>query len=455
MKISLVAPPLYGVDMPPLGVAYIAGQLIANGHEVSVFCFNSQLYVENKDKQFLWDWESSGYWTSLEKISINFNVPDLLEKWTAQVLERNPKIIGLSVNSHSRVLANLLAETFKKKSRDVCVVFGGPWCAEVMEVGELNNNVDVYVRGEGEEIISKIAEIIERGEPLKEASIAGTLIYTGSGFKDNGWDSRPLDIDSIPLPALNLFDFKRYTNKEEIPIIFSRGCNYSCAFCTDAPMWGRHRMRSADNILEEMVKHSGLFGRRRFKCNDLMVNGDLVRLERLADKIISGGKSFEWGGMARARAEMSQEFLCKIKKAGAIYFTYGIESGASRVLAHMGKPLKKHISQTLERTHNAKIGVNTLWMVGYPVERWSDIIETMMFLFKNRRYIDEFVSVSCCYIPHKSRLGSQQAVLGIRYNNKLEWYIRGKNYQWIRNTRRKVLLAFAKTIGLYKNGIPQ
>jgi len=453
MNVALVFPPLYGVDMPPLGIAYIASQLMNDGYKVSVFCFNSQLYVESKDKQFLWDWENSDHWASLEKINRNFNVSDLVEKWTETVLECDPKIIGLSVNSHSRILANLLADVLKKKAKDACIVFGGPLCTEIIESGELNNNVDVYVRGEGEKIISRIAKIIERGESIMDLALEGTLVNTGTGFKDNGWDANPLDVDSILSPALKLFDLERYTNKLEIPIIFSRGCNYSCAFCTDAPMWGRYRMRSADNILEEMIKHGELFGRRRFKCNDLMINGDLEKLGQLTDKIIASKNNFEWGGMARARIEMSQEFLCKIKKAGGIYFTYGIESGAARVLAHMGKPLKKHISQALRRTHDSGIRVNTLWMVGYPAERWSDVIETMIFLFNNREYIDEFVSVSSCYIPHKSRLWREQGSLNIRYNNNSEWYIRGKNSPRIREIRRGMLFGLAKILGVYKGGI--
>jgi len=453
MNIALVFPPLYGVDMPPLGIAYIAGQLLSDGHKVSVFCFNSQLYTEDKNKQFLWDWENSGQWTSLEKINKNFNARDLAERWAEAVLERSPKVIGLSVNSHSRVLADLLADTLRKKAKDACIVFGGPFCAEIAESEDLNNNVDVYVRGEGEKIISRIAGIIEHGGSIRDSAIEGTLLNTGSGFKDNGWDMNPLNIDDIALPALQLFDFERYKNKVEIPIIFSRGCNYSCAFCTDAPMWGRYRMRSAGNIIGEIIKHSKLFGRRRFKCNDLMVNGDLERLGQLADKMIAGRNNFEWGGMARARIEMSQEFLNKIKKAGGIYFTYGIESGASRVLAHMGKPLKRHISQALRRTHDSGIRVNTLWMAGYPIERWSDIIETMFFLFNNRKYIDEFVSVSSCYIPHKSRLWREQGSLNIRYNKNSEWYIKGKNTPKIREIRRGMLLGLAKISGIYKGGI--
>jgi radical SAM superfamily enzyme YgiQ (UPF0313 family) len=152
---------------------------------------------------------------------------------------------------------------------------------------------------------------------------------------------------------------------------------------------------------------------------------------------------------------MSQELLYKINKAGAIYFTYGIESGAARVLKHMGKPIKKHISQALERTHRAGIRVNTLWMVGYPVESWGDIIETMLFLLRNRKNIDEFVSISCCYIPHKSRLWKEQESLGICYTKDSQWYIRGENTLWVRSLRKKMLLVLAKALGVYKGGIPQ
>lgn len=453
MKVALVFPPLYGVDMPPLGIGYIAAKLIEDGYDVKVFCLNSQLYQEEKDKRFLWDWERSGEWCAVERIDKHFNVRELMEKWTRMILEINPKVIGLSVNSHSRVLANLLADKLKEKREDLYIIFGGPWCAELTKEGELNRNVDVYVRGEGEAIVSKIVKKIANNESIRNLNIKGTIVHTGDRFRDNGWNREPLDINRISFPALNLFDFDNYTNKDEIPIIFSRGCNYYCKFCTDKPMWGNYRVRKADNIIEEMHRHSEIFGRKRFKCNDLLINGDLNGLNELAEGIIKNKLDFEWGGMARARAEMTQEMFNKLREAGCIYLTYGIESGASKVLSHMGKPSKKYISQAFKMTRQAKIRVNTLWMVGYPVERWTDILETMLFLFINRKYIDEFVSVSSCYIPKQSWLWKQQRLLKIEYNDKSQWYIDKINTPFIRELRRRILLSFAKILGLYKGGI--
>lgn len=453
MNIALVFPPLYGVDMPPLGLAYIAAQLINHGHEVKVFCFNSQLYNEENNKKPLWDWDKTSEWATLDKINSHFDVKVLIEKWAQDVLNTNPRIVGISINNCSRILANLLADKIREKSPDVCIVFGGPWCTEVMENSQLNKNVDIYVRGEGEGIVAAIARRIAENESVRNFDIKGTIINTGFGFKDNGWDSEPLDINSIPSPALDLFDFRNYTNKDEIPIIFSRGCNYNCKFCTDKPIWGNYRMRKADNIVDEMIKHSEMFKRKRFKCNDLMVNGDLNGLNDLCASIIRNSLDFEWGSMARARPDMTQEMFEELRQAGCIYLTYGIESGASKVLAHMGKPTKKTISQALSMTHAAEIKVNTLWMTGYPVEGWSDIVETMLFLLFNKNNIDEFVSVSSCYIPKKSWLGKQLAALKIEYNDKSEWYIRNINTPYIRELRRKGLMFFAKLLGLYRGGI--
>jgi len=453
MKIALVFPPLYGVDMPPLGLAYIAAKLSQDGHEVKVFCFNSRLYQENKEKRFLWDWDQSGQWENLEKINSHFDVSKLLEAWVREIVKFDPRIAGFSVNSHSRILANLLASGLKEKNPSLSIIFGGPWCAELTKEDALNSDIDVYVRGEGEEIISKIAKSAAADRSLKELNIEGTVVNTGEGFRDNGWNKDPLDINKVPFPALNLFDLDNYNNKEEIPIIFSRGCNYHCKFCTDKPMWGRHRMRSAENIVAEMIDHSAKFKRKRFKCNDLMVNGDLNGLNELADKIIQERLDFGWGGMARANQEMTPALLNKLKRSGCVYFTYGVESGSSSVLSHMGKPSKKCISRSLKMTHQAKIKVNTLWMVGYPKERCLDTLETMLFLLINRKNIDEFVSVSRCYIPKQSWLWNQKEALGINFNQQSDWYIGDTNTPSKREARRKRLLAFAKMLGIYRGGI--
>lgn len=446
-------PPLYGVDMPPLGIAYVAARLMQDGHDVRVFCLNSELFHNNPGKRHLWDWDSSEEWRSLKKISVHFDLQALLREWTARILGFAPAMVGFSVNSHSLPLAEALAGSIRAAGRDILLLFGGPMCSEGDFSAGRHPPVDVYVRGEGEETVSAIAAAAGSGADLRVLRLPGTVVNTGSGLQDNGPAVRINDIDSIPFPALELFDLERYTNKEEIPIIFSRGCDFACRFCTDKPMWGKYRMRSPESIFAEMEQRYSFCGRKKFKCNDLMVNGSPGGLDRLSAIIGASGRGFSWGGMARASEKMTPRQTAGWKAGGCSYLTYGVESGSQAVLSDMGKPSRKALSVSFSAAHNAGIKVNTLWMVGYPSERWRDFFQTMLFLVRQRRNIDEFVSVSCCYIPRLSWLGRHSRELGIEYDGSGNWYNKKGNNAGVRRMRRKLLLIYARAIGIYRGGI--
>ncbi len=453
MRIALVMPPLYGVDMPPLGIAYVAGRLMRDGHEVRVFCLNSELFHHNPDKRYLWDWDSSDEWRSLERVGAHFDLPALLREWTGRISAFAPGMVGFSVNSHSLPLAGALAGSIRAAVKGVPLIFGGPMCSESDISKETRPCADIYVRGEGEETVSAIAAAAGSGADLRALTLPGTVVDTGSGLRDNGPAVRIGDIDSIPIPALELFDLERYTNKEEIPILFSRGCDFSCRFCTDKPMWGNYRVRTPESIFAEMKKRYASCGRKKFKCNDLMVNGSPAALDRLSSMIASSGSGFSWGGMARASEKMTARQAAGWKAGGCGYLTYGVESGSQAVLSDMGKPSRRALSVSFSAAHKAGIKVNTLWMVGYPSERWRDFFRTMSFLLLQRGNIDEFVSVSCCYIPRLSWLGRHSRELGIDYDPGGNWYNRKGNNAGLRRLRRKLLLIYARLIGIYRGGI--
>ena len=451
MKVALVFSPLYGVDLPPLGLAYVASKLIEDGHQVKVFCLNSSLYRKSQDKKMLWDWSNSQSWLSYSGIKHNFEIDDISDNWVSEILEFDPQAVGFSVNTYSIVLSDLLANKIKGRRRDIFIIFGGPFCSE-LRPELMNRNVDIYVKGEGEITASMIVHRLEAKEPSDK--IKGIVINKNGKFEDTGSNDSFATISSLPFPELGLFGFDNYDNKRDIPILFSRGCKYYCRFCFDRPIWGNYRMRKAENIVEEIKKHKQLFQRDSFKCNDLLVNGDLKELERLADLIINEKLAISWGGMARARADMTEEFLAKLKKSGCAYLTFGVESGSNKILKLMGKPSAKETAIAIKKTHDSGIKVNTLWMVGHPGESFLDLIKTVIFLFRNRKAIDEFVNVSICYIPRHSLLDLQSKELGIRYDQFGNWAIE-KNGNTIksRKTRAIVLKFFAKAFKLYTGGI--
>ncbi len=451
MKIALIFPPLYGVDIPPLGLAYVASKLIEDGHQVKVFCLNSRLYRENPDKKNLWDWSNSQSWMTYEGIRRNFDIEGLTDRWASEIMEFSPGFVGFSVNTHSAALSNLLTDKIKNRSRRIPVIFGGPFCSE-LRPDLMNSNVDIYVKGEGEILASLIARRLQDGKSVE--GIRWLVVNRGGKFEDSGENSGFAPISALPFPDFSLFGFDNYDNKRDIPILFSRGCRYYCRFCFDRPTWGIYRMRKAENIVEEMKRHKELFRRDSFKCNDLLVNGDLGELERLADLIIKEGLDISWGGMARARGDMTDRLLVKMRKSGCSYLTFGVESGSDKILRFMGKPRASETAIALKRTHNAGIKVNTLWMVGHPGESLLDVVKTIFFLFMNRRYIDEFVNVSMCYIPRHSLLDMQSGELGVKYDQSGDWSIeKSGNTLKSRKARAVMLKFFAKALGLYTGGI--
>ena len=61
------------------------------------------------------------------------------------------------------------------------------------------------------------------------------------------------DLDRLPFPAFELFDSTAYMDKK-IPILTSRGCPYSCIYCSVSLTMGRRfRFRSPENVIDEIL----------------------------------------------------------------------------------------------------------------------------------------------------------------------------------------------------------
>jgi len=246
---------------------------------------------------------------------------------------------------------------------EVCTVVGGYKATEEVEVlFDRCSNIDMIVRGEGEEIIKRIVT----GVPYKD--------IRGLSYRENGRvvhnEIHPLpDITRIPFPDRSLRrhdycvvrDGVRLSSHTFDTVLTTRGCPFECKFCTCSlnPLGQKRNYteRPVESVIEELK----------------MVTADVVllsddnfftnpkRSEKLCDLIIENKikKTF----IAQSRIDVARHpgVLDKAEKAGFKALLIGIESPHDRIL----KQLQKGITQQQVRDAFAVLTQYDIFLHGY------------------------------------------------------------------------------------------
>ena len=246
---------------------------------------------------------------------------------------------------------------------EVCTVVGGYKATEDVEyLFDRCPNIDMVVRGEGEEIIKQIVT----GVPY--TNIRGLSYRENGGVVHNEIHPLP-DITQIPFPdrSLRKYDYSlikhgvRLTSHRFDTILTTRGCPFKCKFCTFSlnPL-GQKRSyteRPLESVIEELKTVTAdvvLFSDDNFFTNP-------KRSEQLCDLIIKNRiqKIF----VVQARVDMARHprVLDKAEKAGFKIFLIGIESPHDRIL----KQLDKGITQQEIREAFAVLTQHNFYLHGY------------------------------------------------------------------------------------------
>lgn len=434
MKVSLVQCPAFGIDKPPLAIAYLVAFLRKQGHMVNVFDLNADLYykTEEENKKF-WEFQHVFQWLDNDYFSGENILSEVYFKnWAEQILATNPDVIGFSVQSSSLTASINLAKEIKNITSEKTIVFGGPLnlsysIEHAYYLLQLENDskvriVDIVALGEGEEILMDILERKEGKSSLE--GCLGTVARENGRIINNGL--RPLieNLDSITFPEFKDFPNK-YKFKNRLPILGSRGCVHRCVFCDDTLMWRRFRFRSAQNVVKEMKlrKREGV---EFLEFNDLLINGNLKQLSELSDLLIREKLNISWGGSATVDNRMDLKFLRKLKRAGCCYLNYGIESASPKVLREMSKSFTiEEAKKEIEDTYKAGISVCTNWIVGFPTETYEDFKEMLRFIKDNIRYLKNNIMVNSFILKGNSMLYHNQEKFGIVSDSRRNWYSLG------------------------------
>lgn len=326
--------------------------------------------------------EQSGFKAAL----LDATIEELNYKQSRQrLIDFKPDIVGLSITTpglvHDAKAIGLVKECLPLAK----IVVGGPHpSADPKGLLTALPDIDYAVIGEGERTIVELVRAIEEG-----GSVSG---ISGIAYRQDGEvvisSPRELieDIDILPFPDRDYIDYRKvcatlpFGRRHPFAIMITgRGCPYGCIFCSKSVFGRGCRLRSPENVLQE-IEALCRKGIKEIRFYDDIFTINPARAIKICQGIIDRKFDLVWSCESRVDT-ISEEVLVKLKEAGCYSVSFGVESGAAAVLAKSGKNI------TIEQIRKAfslcqKVGMETgAWFIfGLPGETPETIEETLKLI---------------------------------------------------------------------------
>jgi len=189
----------------------------------------------------------------------------------------------------------------------------------------------------------------------------------------------------LPPPSRELFEnysYQKYYDEKfgykTTAIMATRGCPFSCDFCS-RPIFGKEfRARSASKVADEVEEAISLGYNRIWFADDCFTLNRHSLIE-VCDEIIKRKLRIGWECLSRVDT-LDSETAAKMKKAGCIRMFFGIESGNDSILKIMNKQITTKQAQIATRIcKKTGIKAGAFFILGYPGENAQTILNTVKF----------------------------------------------------------------------------
>ncbi|MDD5156313.1 MAG: radical SAM protein [Candidatus Omnitrophica bacterium] len=357
MKILLIAPPkdnYMGVaQYPPIGLGYLATAARKGGHQVEILdCVK-------------------------EKINLG--------AFASSLGAKDFDVAGFTVWSLALREVKESVAIIKRIKPKATVILGGPHPSALPgKTLEFFPQADFAFRGEGEGGFPLFLSALERGGDLR--GVPGLVWRRGSGIIAND-PSMADDLDTLGFPSWDLIKPREYfmpgslIGKDTSVLTCTRGCPYSCTFCSAWITAGKKiRKRSIQNICQELDYLDKNYGIKIFDIPDENFTFDRNFVKEFCAAVIPYKKRFEFFLPNGIRLDsLDEEILFLMRKAGfRREVAVGIESGSERVL----KLMKKNLSLAMVREKVKllrKAGFRPIgyFILGFPGETREDMEKTV------------------------------------------------------------------------------
>lgn len=242
-----------------------------------------------------------------------------------------PGIICFSSTSTQFPYLNSITRNLKNVTESFLVCGGPHTTLNPDSISEIKD-LDAIVCGEGEYTALELAKAIEKGKMRYD--IKNVWFRKDGRIKRN--PVRPLikDLDKLPFPDKSSLDFQKLIDESggELRVIFSRGCPFDCAYCSNKALSevypdSRHYFRqlSPERAIEQLRDDE-----KKFHFKRVIFDDDTISLNReWFMKFFSAYKeNFIYPFECNVRAgTIDEEMIRLLREAGAEIIRFGVEHG--------------------------------------------------------------------------------------------------------------------------------
>ncbi|KPL14658.1 hypothetical protein AMJ74_02950 [candidate division WOR_3 bacterium SM1_77] len=329
-----------------LGVLSLCAYVEEKGHEVEIFI----LSLEGKH---FWD----------------------------KIKEFKPDFVGLSAVVGNHIDCYRLARAAKDRL-GVGTIFGGPYASYYPDCIE-REEIDVLIRGEGEEALMDFLNAYDRNEDYSH--IPNLWMKRNGATISNPVRPFETDLNRYPIPD-RIYYYKYATLREAYYKFFvtGRGCPYNCYFCFNQEFrrlynfkGGIVRRYSPEHVIQELIQCKEKYPLKRVCFAD-----DIFTIQKqwLTQFLPLYKKEIGVPFSCHCRADMDNEDIVRLlRENGCDYVMVGLESGNPRVRNEiLGKKISnERFYRAAELLHKYGIRIRAYNIMGSPTETLKEALETM------------------------------------------------------------------------------
>lgn len=378
LDIVIISVPGVMRKTPQAAPALLKASVESAGFSCRTVDFNMKFYQQVPDCSALETYFSTGL-NSEEADRAN----ELVEQWSRELADMNPRFVGISVFTYqNRMASELFCRHLRKIAPDIKIVLGGQGLSEggIQGVSGFAKQLydqgltDFWIRSEGE---ISLVELLKNN-------------ITYPGINSDTFQQID-DLDSIPFPNYDDYELDIYETRS-LPITGSRGCVRACSFCDIHEHW-KYRYRTGQNMADEVLYLNKKYSVTQFNFSDSLINGSLKEFRKftkiLAEHNRTAADPVYWGSqfIVRSHREVDEQYWKDIADSGGRGLAIGVETGSDSVRLHMNKKFtNQDLDYTMEMLDRYNITCIFLMIVGYPTETEQDFQQTLDMFTRYQRY---------------------------------------------------------------------